>query len=78
MGAIVLVILQIFLLLLKAHFNRSDDQEKAMQAVREAQEKLAGLAEAFEEKIRYSNPTQGEVEKVEDQMDQERAKNETK
>ena len=49
-----------------------------MQAVREAQEKLAGLAEAFEEKIRYSNPTQGEVEKVEDQMDQERAKNETK
>ena len=78
MTAIILAVLQIFLLLLKAHFNREDDQEKAVQAVREAQSKLSELAEKFEERVRYTNPSLEQVDKVQDQMDQERTRNDQK
>ena len=54
MTAIILVALQILLLLLRAHFNRDDDDhDKAMKAIREAQAKLAEVAAAFETKVRY-------------------------
>lgn len=76
MSGIVLVALHILLLLLRAHFNRNDDHEKAMEAIREAQSKLAELAAVFESKIRYSSPAKADVDRVQDSMDEDRKKNE--
>src|SRR4051812_1106303 len=77
MTTIFLAALQILLLLLKAHFNREDDQEKAMKAIREAQTMLADLATAFETKIRYSAPAQSQIDHLQDVMDKERKRNES-
>jgi hypothetical protein len=76
MNGIVLVALHILLLLLRAHFNRNDDHQKAMKAIKEAQSKLADLATAFESKIRYSSPSKADVDRVQDSMDEERMRNE--
>jgi hypothetical protein len=72
MSGIVFVAFQILLLLLRAHFNRNDDYEKSMEAIRNAQRKLAELATAFEAKIRYSSPPRAEVDRIQDSMDEER------
>jgi hypothetical protein len=72
MSGIVLVVLQILLLLLRGHFNRNNDHEKAIEAIKEAQSKLADLATAFETKIRYSASPKVELDRVQDSMDEER------
>jgi type II secretory pathway component PulM len=72
MAAIILVVLQIFLLLLKAHYTRHDDQEQAMEHMRAAQAKLDELAESFEQKLRYSLPNAEGIDYVEDALDKEK------
>ena len=76
MSAIILAVLQMLVLLLRAHFNRNDDHEKAMKAIRKAQAKLAEVAEAFETKVRYSSPNIETISIVQDSMDVERKINE--
>lgn len=77
MTAIVLAVLQIFLLLLRAHFNKDEDAERALANIKEAQGKLSELATAFEQKIRYSSPPQEAVDRVEDLLDADRKTHET-
>jgi hypothetical protein len=72
MAAIVLAALQILLLLLKAHFNRNEDQERAIASIKEAQAKLDELASSFEIKLRYSSPSKEEVDRVQDLLDRDR------
>lgn len=72
MTAIIVAALQILLLLLRAHFSRDSDHDKAMEAIREAQSKLAHLGTDFEMKIRYSAPPKADVDRVQDSMDEER------
>jgi hypothetical protein len=50
--------------------------KKAMDAIKEAQSKLADLATAFETKIQYAAPAKVEVDRVQDSMDEERKRNE--
>src|SRR5689334_17540312 len=76
MSGIVLVALQILLLLLKAHFNKESDSEKAVTAIREAQMKLAELATKFETKVRYGAPSEASVDRLENTLDAERKANE--
>src|SRR3954468_22795048 len=66
MTGIIFVALQILLLLLRAHFNRNNDHNKAMEAIREAQGKLAELAAVFETQLRYSAPSVESVNHLQD------------
>src|SRR4051812_16710950 len=72
MSAMILVALQILLLLLKAHFTKDDDVDKAMEAIKQAQGKLAEIAEQLESKVRYSTPPQAQIDHIQDKLDQER------
>src|SRR4051812_41522870 len=72
MTAILLSVLQILLLLLRAHYNRNDEQEKALEHLKAAQSKLNDLAEAFEQKLRYSALKPELVDALQDEIDQER------
>ena len=72
MAAIILAILQIFLLFLKAHYTKKNNQEQALEHLRAAQAILSELATAFEEKIRYSSPQSDLIDQLEDSMDSER------
>ena len=74
MGAIMLAVLNILLLLLRAHFSQNSDQEKAMNAIRAAQAKLSDLAAQFEQKIRFTSPPESGVEHIQDGLDEERKK----
>ena len=76
MMAILAAVLDILLLLLRAHFNRNDDQDRALASMRDAQTKLADLATAFETQVRYSAYPQAEVDLLQDTLDSERKKNE--
>ena len=76
MAAIILAVLQIFLLLLKAHYTRNNDQEQAIEHLRAAQAKLDELAQSFEQKIRYSSPKPEWIDDLEDSMDKDRKDNE--
>jgi hypothetical protein len=76
MMAITTLILQICLLLLRAHFNRNTDTERSIASLKEAQSKLAALAAEFETKLRYSAPSQTQIDHLQDLMDEEIKKNE--
>jgi hypothetical protein len=71
MMAITTLILQICLLLLRAHFNRNTDTERSIASLKEAQGKLADLAAEFETKLRYSSPPQAQIDHLQDLMDEE-------
>lgn len=74
MAAIILAALQILLLLLKAHFSKDENHEKAMDAIREAQGKLNDVAMQFEQRIRFSAPPHEQVDRVQDLLDKDRNK----
>ncbi len=72
MVAIVLAALQILLLLLKAYFAKDGKSEEVAKLIQEAQAKLDVVAASFEEKIRYSNIDQTQIDHIQDVMDKER------
>jgi hypothetical protein len=74
MTGILLVALQILLLLLRAHFNKDEDHDKAMASIKEAQAKLFDLATAFENKVRYEPPPKTQVDQLEEALDRDRKK----
>ncbi len=72
MVAIILAALQIFLLLLRAHFSKDEDNEVARKHIEAAQAKLNEVAETFEEKIRYSAINPPEMDQFQDAIDKAR------
>ena len=70
-AAIILAVLQIFLLLLKAHFSKDEDNEAARKHTEAAQAKLNEVAETFEEKIRYSEINPHQMDQFQDDIDKE-------
>ena len=75
MIALLLTALQILLLLLKAHFSKDGSNEEALKHIQEAQGKLDVIATSFEEKLRYSNINQMQVDHIQDVMDKEKKDN---
>jgi hypothetical protein len=74
MKAILLAALQIFLLLLKAHFSRNDESQEYREHLAKAQEELDKIAVQFEQKLRFSNIHPQEVENLQKQLDAEEGK----
>ena len=71
MATVVLVALQILLLLLRAYFGQRDNDEKALEHLREAQLKFDRLASQIEAKFRFSSPPQEGVSRIADLLDSE-------
>jgi hypothetical protein len=72
MTGILLAVLQIFLLLLRAHFSKESSREKAINSIRQAQSKLDEIADQFELKLRYSAPSVEQVHQLQDLLDKDK------